>query len=174
MLRHTCSICKTDDRSHPFQLGEVEVAGEACPRDLAPGLRRIDRVDSGKRDAAQDEGSDRTRQIETLNQATGGDGTAVACLGEHIRERVAAHNVDGTGPALGAKRFAGRRQYLAVDDLGCSDLPAVQDDLVFGLEALVDEISTVPARSIPGISGKDLIIGAVPVIARQSLKLTVE
>jgi hypothetical protein len=101
-----------------FQLGRIEVTGQAVPGALAPRERRHHRIDAGQRHAAQDERHHRGGQIGALGQPAGGHHAAVAGLRQSIGQGVRAHRIDHAGPAFLLEGLAGGGQLGPVDDGG--------------------------------------------------------
>ena len=74
-------------------------------------------MDAPQRDAAEDERRHRGRQVHALGEPAGGNTAFGLDGGEHVGERVAADDVDGTGPASPHQWPGGwLGQFAAVDD----------------------------------------------------------
>jgi hypothetical protein len=113
-------ILERDRRRHRRQLLTVEIARETLPRFQPARLRAHHRIDAEQRDAAQDEGRDRGRQVHALRQAAGGDSAAVFGHRQDIGERVRADGIDAGDPALLAERAPRPGEFVPIDDLGCA------------------------------------------------------
>ena len=103
---------------HRVEQRGVEVARQPRPGAFAPRTRGHDGVDPGQRDAAQDEGQHRGRQVVALRQPAGGHHAAIARLRQRIGQGVRAHGIHHRGPALFLERLARRGEFGAVDHGG--------------------------------------------------------
>ena len=100
---------------HLVEGNGLVIAASLSRRDRAPGAARLragarsgnGRCRSPGANAAQDERRDARRQVHARGQPAGGDGAAIAGLGEHIGERRRADAVDRRRPLLLAERLAG-------------------------------------------------------------------
>ena len=96
----------------------VEILRQPPPCLLPKRFGRHHRVDTGERDAAQNEGCDGGDKVHALGQTAGGDAAAVLRHGQNIGKRVATDGVDAAGPTLLAERPRRALQLRPLDDLG--------------------------------------------------------
>ena len=109
-------LTKADLRGDGVQRCTGRGLGLTGPRRPDERCRRHNTVNAEKRNAAQDEGRNRSMKIHALGQAAGGNRTTVFCLSAGVDQCMAADGVDNAGPALLLHRLAWLCQFITIDN----------------------------------------------------------
>src|SRR3954452_13075402 len=93
-----------------------EIGRESAPDALPFADRHLRRLDPEQRDPAEDERQDGRGQLRATGVARRGNRAARLEAPQHVRQRHAAHRVDGAGPPRALERLPRRSDVVGGDE----------------------------------------------------------